>query len=525
MHITTSRVDRGVSCLLMATKKEKAKRIRAAGYVRLSVLTEETTSLETQKNEIAAYCARQGWDYDPVTDLYEDAGFSGSKKDVKRPRFDALMANLAEYDRVVVWKLDRFTRRMAELTTVIEQLEENGAALVTISDNIDTSLLGGRLMANFLGSIAAAEADNTKLRVRSAQATMAKTGRWKGGNRPYGWQSHRRQDGNGVKLVLVPEEARVLREAVRMALAGKGPGPIAKELNARGHRSPKGNPWSPQAIKGILSSPLLMGWHEFNGVISRGPDGRPLQAHDRLIDEEKWARLQAALNQRKTVRPQTDGALLSGVVYCGICGGRMHGSSSAANPRANYKCRARYMLNKETCAGTSVKALPVDELIGEAVLAVLSKARNRQRAAAGLSRVQSEGHASRRRIENEVAEATRKMERLVQEREAGHWEGDAANAMWLDLFGKCRAQLDEAQERLDAFDSVEALPVPLATLEGWLRAKDIRSMWNHRTTAQRREVVRALIERVEIRPPNPEWRHRHFDTDRVAVVWRTGIQP
>ena len=509
----------------MGVKTVKSKRIRAAGYVRLSVLTEETTSLETQRVEIAGYCARQGWDYDPETDLYEDAGYSGSKKEVKRPRFDALMANLTSYDRVVVWKLDRFTRRMAELTKVIEQLEENGAALVTISDNIDTSLLGGRMMANLLGSIAAAEADNTKLRVRSAQATMAKTGRWKGGNRPYGWQSHRRQDGNGVKLVLVDKEAAVLREAVRMALTGKGPGPIAKELNARGHRSSHDNPWSPQAIKGILTSPLMMGWHEFNGVISRGPDGRPLQAHAPLIDEETGARLQAALKQRRTVRPQTDGALLSGVIYCGVCGGRMHGSSSATNPRANYKCRARYMLNKDTCVGTSVKALPVDELVGEAVLAVLSKARNRQRAVAGLTRGQLKGQASRRAVEDQVADATREMERLLQEREGGYWDGERANAMWLDYFGKCRARLDQAQAELEGLDSMESVPIPLAVLDGWLQAKDIRRMWKHRTTAQRREVVRALIERVEIQPTNPEWKHRHFDTDRVVVVWRTGIQP
>ena len=509
----------------MATKAETGKRMRAAGYVRLSVLTEETTSLDTQRAEIAAYCARHGWDYDPANDLYEDAGFSGSKREVTRPGFDSLMENIARYDRIVVWKLDRFTRRMAQLTKVIEQLADSGAALVTISDNIDTSQMGGRMMANFLGSIAAAEAENTEIRVRSAQATMAKTGRWKGGNRPYGWTSHRRQDGNGVKLVLVPAEAAVLREAVRMALRGKGPGPIAKELNSKGHRSPFGNPWSPQAIKGILTSPLMMGWHEFKGVISRGEDGRPLEAHDALVTEEQFAQLQASLSQRKTVRPQTDGALLSGVIYCGVCGGRMHGSSSATNPRANYKCRARYMLNKDTCVGTSVKALPVDELIGEAVLAVLSKARNRQRAVAGLSRDQAKGRAERRALEDQVADATREMDRLLQEREAGHWAGDRANAMWLDYFGKCRARLDQAQAELDALDSVEAMPIPLPVLDGWLQAKDIRRMWRHRTTAGRREVVRALIERVVIQSPNPEWKHRHFDTDRVVVVWRAGIQP
>lgn len=495
---------------------------RAAGYVRLSVMTEETTSLETQAREIEAYCARQGWVYDPSSDLFEDRNLSGSKKSVRRPQFEELMGSLDRYDRVVVWKLDRFTRRMAELTQSLEVLEESGVALVSVADGIDTSTVSGRTMTGIIGTLADSEARTIAERVRSAQTTMAKSGRWKGGNRPYGWRSQRRPDGDGVRLCLVPDEAAVLRKAVALAKQGEGAGPIAKALNADGHRSPNGNPWSPQAIKRILNSPLLVGWHEFNGVITRGPDGVPLRAHDALITEDEWQKVRTALAQRRIVRPQSDGALLSGVIYCGVCGGRMQGSSSLTNPRANYKCRNRYALNKESCPGTSVRALPVDLLIGEVVLQVLSTARNRQAAMAGLSKQQNVAAKDLRALRTEETSLLLQMETLRDQRSRGVFDYAEGAHDWERDFTLLRDRLNSVRERMASHEVVE--PLPVAMLDNWLAAKDIDRMWQSRTNKQRREVVRLLLERVEIMPPNPEWAHRHFDHNRVRLVWRGGIR-
>ena len=94
-------------------KREKSPVVRAAGYARLSVASGDSTSIETQSRGIANFCKQQGWQFDPGTDLFKDVGKSGSKRDVKRPEFQDLMTKLDQYDRIVVWKLDRFTRRLA----------------------------------------------------------------------------------------------------------------------------------------------------------------------------------------------------------------------------------------------------------------------------------------------------------------------------------------------------------------------------------------------------------------------------
>jgi site-specific DNA recombinase len=112
----------------MATRRAKSP-LRAAGYVRLSVLTEETTSLQTQANDIETFCRKEGWVFDPMRDLFRDEGISGSKRRVRRPGYDALMDQLDRYDRVVVWKLDRFTRRIAQLADVLETFDEHEVAL------------------------------------------------------------------------------------------------------------------------------------------------------------------------------------------------------------------------------------------------------------------------------------------------------------------------------------------------------------------------------------------------------------
>lgn len=496
----------------------KPPALRACGYVRLSVLSEESTSIETQSREIAAYCEKNGWKYDPQRDLFADPGVSGSNRRVRRPKFEELMANLDRYDRIVVWKLDRFTRRLAELTAVIEELEKKRVALVSIQDNVDTSDPTKRLVIAVMGGLAEQEASNIKLRVKAAQETMAKSGRWKGGNRPYGWRSEPRVDGRGVKLVLVPEEAEVLRKAVRLAISGQGPGPIAKVLNADGHLSSKGNPWTDQAIKGILRSPLMVGWHEANGVVTRNEDGHPLVAHEPLISESDWNRVKKGLLTRSVVRPQKDGAMLSGLLFCGLCGGRMHGASSLTNASANYRCRNRYTLNKD-CPGTSVKALPVDQLIGEVVLTILAESRSRKLAAKGLVEKQRDSQAEIDLLEDREAALIARMTRMREERNSGLWDYDGGSEHWASDFGKAKEDLERIRERLAelTIDDHHIIDIP----DSWLNSTDVRKLWNRSSNTIRRQVVAALIERVEVGASSPEWRHRHLDASRIQITkWR-----
>ena len=118
-----------------------AVKLRAAGYARVSVAHEESTSIDQQIDAIAEKCKREGWLFDPKKDLYIDEGLSGSKKNVKRPQFEKMISSASKYDRIVVFRFDRLSRRMSELATTIETLNELHVAVVSINEGFGLPLL------------------------------------------------------------------------------------------------------------------------------------------------------------------------------------------------------------------------------------------------------------------------------------------------------------------------------------------------------------------------------------------------
>ena len=141
-----------------------AVKLRAAGYARVSVVHEESTSIDQQIDAITEKCKREGWHFDPKKDLYIDEGLSGSKKNVTRPQFEKMISNASKYDRIVVFRFDRLSRRMSELATTIETLNEIRVAVVSINEGFGTDTDHGRLMANIMGSLSAGEAEALRQR-------------------------------------------------------------------------------------------------------------------------------------------------------------------------------------------------------------------------------------------------------------------------------------------------------------------------------------------------------------------------
>jgi DNA invertase Pin-like site-specific DNA recombinase len=115
---------------------------RAAIYVRCSTAEQET---EAQEIEVREYCDRRGWSYT----VYRDKGQSGSKND--RPALNSMLSDLRRrrFDVVVVWKLDRLARSLRQLLTIGEECRSLGVDLVSLRQNIDTTLPAGRLTFRF----------------------------------------------------------------------------------------------------------------------------------------------------------------------------------------------------------------------------------------------------------------------------------------------------------------------------------------------------------------------------------------
>jgi DNA invertase Pin-like site-specific DNA recombinase len=160
------RLDFCVKRLCNAVMKTK----RAAIYVRVSTTEQDT---EGQETELREYAERRGWNYE----VYRDKGQSGAKSD--RPELTRLLADLRrrKLDIVVVWALDRLARSLRQLLEIAEQCQSLGVDLVSLRQNIDTTLPAGRLTFQILGAVAEFEREMLRERVKAGMAQARRTGK------------------------------------------------------------------------------------------------------------------------------------------------------------------------------------------------------------------------------------------------------------------------------------------------------------------------------------------------------------
>jgi DNA invertase Pin-like site-specific DNA recombinase len=143
---------------------------RAAIYVRVSTTGQET---DLQEHELREYCERRGWSYV----VYRDRGQSGVKND--RPALTAMMNDLRrrKVDVVVVWALDRLARSLKQLLSIAEECRAVGVDLVSLKQNVDTTLPAGRLTFQVLGAVAEFEREMLRERVKAGMAQARRSGR------------------------------------------------------------------------------------------------------------------------------------------------------------------------------------------------------------------------------------------------------------------------------------------------------------------------------------------------------------
>lgn len=161
------------------------KRIRCAVYTRKSSeegLEQSFNSLDAQREACLAYIDSQrheGWK--ALSTHYDDGGFSGGTMD--RPALTRLLADVeaGRLDTIVVYKVDRLTRSLADFARIVERLEAAGVAFVSVTQQFSTTSSMGRLTLNVLLSFAQFEREVTGERIRDKIAASKRKGMWMGG--------------------------------------------------------------------------------------------------------------------------------------------------------------------------------------------------------------------------------------------------------------------------------------------------------------------------------------------------------
>src|SRR5437762_3928420 len=192
-----------------ATSPQRTARVRTAIYTRKSSeegLEQEFNSLQAQREACEAFINSQrheGWVCLPQG--YDDGGFSGATMD--RPALQRLLADIAagRVDTIVVYKIDRLTRSLADFATIVEILDARGASFVSVTQQFNTTTSMGRLTLNILLSFAQFEREVIGERIRDKIAASKRKGMWMGGVPPLGYRAENH------KLIVLDSEAEIVR--------------------------------------------------------------------------------------------------------------------------------------------------------------------------------------------------------------------------------------------------------------------------------------------------------------------------
>ncbi len=282
--------------------------IRCAIYTRKSSdegLDQAFNSLDAQHEACAAYVASQrheGWKLIP--DRFDDGGLSGGNLD--RPALQRLLAEIdsGRIGMVVVYKIDRLTRSLADFGRLVERLDAKGCSFVSVTQAFNTATSMGRLTLNVLLSFAQFEREVTAERIRDKIAASKKKGLWMGGSLPLGYDSH--PDPQRRELVVNAAEAVVVQrlfglyaeygnlrqveiEAARLGLRSKA------VVSASGRPS-GGSFFTRGQLHYLLTNPVYIGRIRHKELSHPGQ-------HPAIIDEGMWDSVQAKLLAAKA-RPR-----------------------------------------------------------------------------------------------------------------------------------------------------------------------------------------------------------------------------
>lgn len=479
--------------------------MRAAAYIRLSEDTDTTTSPQRQRADCLQVINSHGWEHNPETDLYEDIDIS-AYTGVARPAYDRLMASLDRYDVLVVWKLDRVYRRFTGFVRLIETLEAADVRLVSVNDTLDTTTPMGQAIAGFLAAQAETESANMGVRIRSAQQHLTQTGRWRGGKVPYGWAKAEHPAG-GWRLVLDPARAPTVLQIVERFEQGWSGRQIADRLNRDRIPSWSGRPWSGQQLYNMVRNPLLAGWQASGGQPVRDLNGDPVPGPEPLIEAERWQRLVVQLQGVEWDRTRRSGStLLSGIARCGLCGGPMAGWT-ADHPQASYACSRKADSGASVCRGVAIKRDWLDTYVGQQVIEAVRLWRYKI----------PDPPAS---IDPDpVGPLVAQLRRLERDRtELGLYDDPESEQVYAARWRELRRQIGEARRAAEDRAGRDVRPSPDVVVPDDLEAR----WWNPDglSTDVKRQVVRSLVDRVEVRPTK-KW--RQLDPGRLRVVWLSEV--
>lgn len=329
---------------------------RAAIYARFSTDLQNEKSTEDQIELCKSFCRNRGFD---IVGVYQDQAKSGAsihgRDGVAELISEAMRGN---FDAIIVEALDRLSRDMEDMSGIYKRLSFAGVELIPV----DTGRPANTVEVGLRGLISQLYREDNVHKVRRGMAGLVRNNLSAGG-KVYGYTNDPLNKG---QLLIVEDEAAVVRRIFEEYANGKSPKAMCHDFNREGIKPPRGKLWGPSTIvgfaergSGILRNSVYVGVRTWNKVmmiknpmtgrrVSRVNDADKIQSsevpHLRLIDDEVWGRVQARLGLNAkakhfshTRRPKR---LLSGLLRCGACGSGLQTFGKDRSGKVRLRCAA-----------------------------------------------------------------------------------------------------------------------------------------------------------------------------------------
>ena len=477
---------------------------------RRSAYNADGTEGSTARQEDAIYSYVEQHKLGRIVATYTDIASAFDEK-AKRPEFENALDDLraGRIDGIIVWKLDRLTRRRNQMRRILTLLEDCGGRLLSVVEGIDTADPNKReiteLVLNVYIGIAQGESESISERVRLMHYDRARKGIvQKGGERPFGLTADWSE--------LVPAEVKILHEAAERVLEGEAPYAIARDFTRREIQTTRGATlWHPEVLAKILRSPRMIGMNEHGGKLY------PYNNVPPVFDRETWERICAKL-ENKPAAP-TEVRLLSNIALCDIClnhlrsSGRQFKGARSRNPdEFSYRCRRKTKVRDDgACGKLFITGRLADNEVSRRGIAWIS---NRQNIEKLLFRYADRDKLPQ--IQARVAELTTAMQDLSRARfNPPPGAPKMTDETYYELLGEMEA---ERQEQLRQV----AVTREAGRISELLEINDVEAAWNARPVQWRRAILKLVTLSIVIEPrgkgPKGQRAHeRTFDPSRIRI--------
>ncbi len=353
--------------------------IRCAIYTRKSSeegLEQSFNSLEAQREACQAYIASQKHEnWRALSTHYDDGGYSGGS--MERPALQHLLADIdaGKVDTVVVYKVDRLTRSLADFAKIIERFDARQVSFVSVTQQFNTTSSMGRLTLNVLLSFAQFEREVTGERIRDKIAASKRKGMWMGGTLPVGY------DLCGRKLVVNAQEAAQVKRIFELYLELGCVSKLKERLGREGFKSKVrtgrsgekagGNSYARGALYCLLQNPIYIGKIRHRDAVYEGE-------HEAIIPQKLWERVQERLRvngvTRRTATNAKSPSLLVGLLYDAQGNRFTPFHTDRRGKRYRYYVSQAAIQNKsdDASAATRLPARDIEEVVCGKLQAVLS---------------------------------------------------------------------------------------------------------------------------------------------------------